>query len=130
MVWSSLARTSNVLENAIAILFRIQIPKYLTSCSMEVLRFLSVPGHTPSSIYAAIIEPLRVETCDVLEHLHFPRELQRLSSLICSDFVSIIPEPQSNIAIPVEHIVMKCVDISTVCFSGLTILVNEHEALK
>ena len=45
-------------------------------------------------------------------------------------FVSIVGEYHNKLAIPIEHILFKCFDISTVGFSALTTLVNECEVAK
>ena len=71
------------------------------------------PADSSDSIHIAVIKPLKVESWGLLEHLNYPPELQFLAPLLSMDFVSVIDETQPNIAIPVEHISVKCFDIST-----------------
>ena len=62
--------------------------------------------------------------------LDFPSELQCLAPVLLNNFVSVAGEPQLNIAVPVEHVCMKCFNILTVGISGLTQLINLNEVAK
>ena len=97
----------------------------------RVIKFLSCPADsTDSFIHVAIIEQVRVEACRELLNLSYPPEIKHLGPILSDDFVSIVSEYHENVAIPVEHILFKCFDISTEGFSCLTTLVNESEVAK
>lgn len=95
----------------------------------EVEKFVICVPDTQESIHIAIIKPLRVTCCEALNNLNYPHELQGLATVLSADFVSVVDEPESKVAIPLEHIVMKCFNISTVGFARIT-LVNEGEVVK
>ena len=57
-------------------------------------KFLRCPTYSTNSIYIALIEPSRVDSCELLEHLNYPLELQMLPQLLSIDFVSVIEETQ------------------------------------
>ena len=92
----------------------------------RVEKFLTCPADSPDSIHVAVIEELEVGRCEELLSLNFPPALQCLSDLLCNDFVSLVGVG-NKIAIPVEHIITKCFDISTVGVSLMTTLVCDSE---
>ena len=53
----------------------------------RVQKFLRCPADSTDSLYIAVIEPLRVESCKLLERLNYPPELQLLAQLLSIDFV-------------------------------------------
>ena len=83
-------------------------------------------------MHVAVIQQLKVESCCEVLSIVYPPEILCLSPLLCSQFVSIVGESEyhNKVAIPIEHILFKCFDISTVGFSALTTLVNECEVAK
>ena len=95
----------------------------------RVNQFLTCPADSPDSMHVAIIEGLEVQHCEELVGLNYPPEIMCLSPLLYSDFVSVVIEGPT-IAIPIEHIVMKCFDVTTIGFCGITTLVNQCEVAK
>ena len=81
----------------------------------KIQKFLSYPANSAESIYVAIIQELEIHRCTELESLQFPPEIQSLSHLLCSDFFSVL-NGDHKIAIPVEHILSKCFDVSSVVY--------------
>ncbi len=92
-----------------------------------VQRFATLCIDPDSSIHLAFMKTFQVDTCAVLEGLHYEPETQPFAQLLASDFVSIVSCHDSVTAVPVEHICLKCIDISTVGYRGLTTLINENE---
>ena len=78
---------------------------------------------------AAIVQELKVHRCMELEALCFPSDIRCLSELVCCDFVSVVGE-LSKLAIPIEHIMEKCFDISTVNMCVITKMVCHSEVSK
>ncbi|CAI8020857.1 hypothetical protein GBAR_LOCUS12434 [Geodia barretti] len=95
----------------------------------RVQKFVCCPPDTPDSVNAAIVQELKVHRCMELEALCFPSDIRCLSELVCCDFVSVVGE-LSKLAIPVEHIMAKCFDISTVNMCVITQMVCHSEVLK
>ena len=79
------------------------------------------------SLQLAVVQPLTVCSYAEVKHLHIPEEMANQASLCFTDFVTLTGDCQPRVAIPIEHIVTKCFDITTTGFSGLTTLVNEKE---
>ena len=94
----------------------------------RIQKFFSYPANSDESIHVAIIQELEVHPCTELEKLQFPPEILSLSSLLSSDFFSV--SNGDRIAIPMEHILSKCFDISTFGLSIITPLVCNSEVLK
>ena len=91
----------------------------------RVEAFVVVPQ---DSLHLAIVHPLAVSRCcEEQLDLCIPEEMAGLSSFCFNDFVIPSRDPQPTVAISIEHIVAKCFDSSTTCFSGLITLVNEKE---
>ena len=91
--------------------------------------FITCPPDSPDSVHIAVIEGLEVQPCIELLGLRYPPEIQCLISVITSDFVSIVGEG-NKVTIPIEHIVMKCFDVSTRGLSIVTTLVSDSEVTK
>lgn len=94
----------------------------------RVCKFLSCPADSPDSIHVAIIEELTVQRCAELNSLKFPPEIQSLSDLVCSDFFSAFAEGH-KLALPLEHIMSKCFDVSTNNLCIVTCVVSHSEVL-
>lgn len=94
----------------------------------RVERFLTCPADSLECVHIAIITKLRVESCQLL-NMDYPPEIRTLAPDLCADFVSVVGE-SVKVAIPVEHILFKCFDISTIGFSGITTLVNQSKLCK
>ncbi len=74
------------------------------------------------------MKTFQVDTCAVLEELHYEPETQPFAQLLSNDVVSIVNCHDSVTAVPVEYICFKCIDISTVGYRGLTLInVNEKD---
>ena len=95
----------------------------------NVRKFLSYPANSAESIHVAIIQELETHCCSELESLQFPPEIQSLSHLLCSDFFSVL-NGDNKIAVPVEHILSKCFDVSTVDLCIITPMVCDLDFLK
>ena len=95
-----------------------------------VERFLTCPADSPNSTHVAIITQLRVESCNELLKITYPTDIQDIAPLLCTDFLSIVGESNDRVAIPIEHILFKCFNISTHGLCALTTLVNECEVCK
>ena len=81
------------------------------------------------TLHVAIIEQLKVKDCSEVFNLVYPPEIKCLAQQLCSDFV-LVEELGEKVAIPVEHIMFKCFDISTIGLCALTTLVSECEVVK
>ena len=102
-----------------------------TPCKLNygrVEKFLTCPADNPDCVHLAILQQLNVQLCKDL--FNCPPEIQCLAPVLYSDYISIISENKERVAVPVEHILMKCFDISTIGFSAITVLVNECEISK
>lgn len=95
----------------------------------RVEKFLTCPADSPDSIHVALIQAFDVQTYVKLLNLKYPPEIRSLAPVLCSDFVSFTGEGQ-KVVIPVEHIIMKCFDISTIGCSCITTLINQSEVAK
>lgn len=95
----------------------------------RVEKFLTCPADSPDSIHVALIETFDVQPYAKLLNLKYPPEIRSLAAVLCHDFISFTGEGQ-RVVIPVEHIIMKCFDISTIGCSSITTLVNQSEVAK
>ena len=95
----------------------------------SVQKFVCCPPDSPDSTNAAIIQELKVHKCKELEALDFPSDIRCLSDLVCSDYVSVVGE-LPKFAIPVEQIVAKCFDISSVDLCVISSMVCHSEVFK
>lgn len=85
----------------------------VTIYSQASKRITKRNSYTVTFVNAAIIQELKVHRCMELQALDFPSDIQCLSDIHCSDFVSVLCE-LPKLAVPVEHILAKCFDISSV----------------
>lgn len=88
--------------------------------------FLTCPADSPNNIHLAVVEGLEVSSCNVLLRLSYPPEIQSLASILSSDFVTVVGEGP-KFAIPTEHTIIKCFDISTTGLSVITTSVSDCE---
>ena len=95
----------------------------------RIQKFVCCPPDSPDSMNAAIVQELKVRRCMELEALDFPSDIECLSDLVCSDYVSVVGE-LPLLAIPVEQILAKCFDISSVDLCIITSMVCHSEVLK
>lgn len=80
----------------------------------------------------AFVKPFQVVgTCVVLKASlsTCPPLFQPYINILASDFVTTINDNTHIIAIHIDHISLKCFDLSTVGYQGLTTLVNESEVI-
>ena len=87
------------------------------------------PADIPNCLHIAVIEQLQVDCAGDTVSLVYPTKIQCLAPHLWSDFIS-IKATSTIVAIPAEHILFQCFDISTLGVCLLTALVNESEVVK
>ena len=95
----------------------------------RIQKFVCCPPDSQDGMNAAIVQELKVHRCMELEALDFPSDIQCLSDLVCSDYVSVVGE-LPKLAIPLEQIVAQCFDISSVDMCVIASMVCHSEVLK
>ena len=90
---------------------------------------MSYPADSAEGMHVAIIEELQICCCTELESMQFPPEIQPLAQLLCSDFFSVLNE-EHKVAIPIEHILSKCFNVSTAALCIITPMVCDSEVLE
>ena len=104
-------------------------PEILTCIKYGPIKcFLTCPADSADNIHLAVVEGLEVSSCNELLRLSYLPEIQSLASILSSDYVTVIGEGP-YLAIPIEHIIIKCFDISTTGLSVITTLVSDCEVL-
>ena len=91
--------------------------------------FLTCPADSSQSVHIAVIDELQIVCYEELLQLSYPPEIQCLSSILTSDFVCVVTEGP-RVAVPIEHIVIKCCEISVTGSILLTTLVGQSEVAK
>jgi len=57
-----------------------------------VERFIACATGSPIHLHVAVIKPIDVGPCEVLQKLNHPSEMQEIQNLLASDYVSIVNE--------------------------------------
>lgn len=91
----------------------------------RVHSFLTCPPDSSRSVHLAIIIELQVKQ---MLQLRCPPEIESLAPLLTGDFVYI--SEGCKVAVPIEHIVIKCSEISIASSSVVTTLVSQSEVAK
>ena len=95
----------------------------------RVKYFLTCPAGSANSLDIAVIDELQIERCKDLLQLSYPREIQCLSSILTTDFVYVTNEG-SRVAVPIEHVVLKCCEIRMNDSILITTLVGQSEVAQ
>lgn len=91
----------------------------------RVKYFLTCPADSSQSVHLAVIHELQIKE---LLQLRYPSEIKSLASILTSDFVYVTEG--IKVAVPIEHIVIKCTEMSIAGSSVITTLVGQAEVAK
>lgn len=92
-----------------------------------VEKLVTIYPDSDNATVLALVKPLNVVRCKVLETLAFPSQLEQYFQVLSSDCVSVCNPGCGVVAVLVENICLKCFDISTLDYHGLTPLIDENE---
>ena len=95
----------------------------------EIKYFITCPADSAHSIHIAVIDVQQVQCYEELLKLSYPPEIQCLSSILTSDFVCMTTKGP-RVAVPIEHILIKCCEITVLDTIIVTTLVGRSEVAK
>ena len=95
----------------------------------EIKYFITCPADSAHSIHIAVIDVLQVHCYKELLKLNYPPEIHCLSSILTSDFVRMTTK-EPRVVVPIEHILIKCCEITVLDSIIATTLVGQSEVAK